>query len=216
MASKQLAGRAVAVLLMALGLIAMPLAAQKPSPRLGLMAGVSLTSFTGEDASDFKSRTSFLGGGFAELPLSDMISIQPEALYNVKGAKSEEPGSNLAIKLSYFQVPVLLRVNVPTSGSGNTRIRPHLYAGPAMGFKTSCKISGNEGSVSVSADCSDFDVEAKSTELSAIFGGGIDINNFSIGARLDLGLSKIDDTNVSDSKNQVISIYASYGFTLRK
>lgn len=213
MASPKTAGRTVAVSLVALGFLALPLAAQKPSPRMGLIAGVSFTNVSvgDEDDIDFKSRTSFMGGGFAEVPLSNTVSLQPELLYMEKGANLAAPESG-SIKLTYFEIPLLLRVNIPTSGGG---VRPHLYAGPAMGFKVACDVDF-EGTKS---SCDDADVTLKGTDLSAVFGGGIDIKNFTIGARYDLGLANISDTSDNSegsAKNRALSIYLGFGIPLRK
>lgn len=216
MNSTRKAGRVVAISLMAFGFLANPLAAQKPSPRVGVMAGVTFNTVSGEDADDFKSLTSFLAGGFAELPLSNLISLQGEALYRVKGFSAEDGNDKLSLKASYFQVPVLLRINIPTNSDGATRIRPHVYAGPAFGFKASCKITGTDGGSPVNEPCSEFDAEIKSTEMSAVFGAGLDINDFTLGVRYDLGLSQVSPDANEDSKLRSLAIYLGYGFQLRK
>lgn len=206
--------RTLAVALMAVGLLALPAVAQKPSPRLGLMAGATFATVSVEDAgsTEFKNRTGFMGGGFAEIPVSNVVSIQPELLYAMKGTKLEDGSETGEIKLSYFEIPVLLRVNIPTEGG---TVRPHLYAGPAIGFKVACDFEF-EGT---SASCEDEEITLKSSDWSAVFGGGIDIKQFTIGIRYTLGLANIEDSaNGSDdsAKNRALSIYAGFGFTLNK
>ena len=48
---------------------------------------------------------------------------------------------------------------------------PRVFAGPAIAFEASCKISGTDGSVDVEVDCEDVDLPTKSTEFGAVFGG---------------------------------------------
>lgn len=206
------AGRVVGMSLMAIGFLALPAVAQKPSPRLGPMAGMTFSNVTGEDADDFVSLTSFLVGGFAELPVSNVISIQPELLFRTKGFSQEMGADKLSLKASYFQVPLLLRANIPTSGN----VRPHLYAGPALGFKMSCKITGNDSGQDIDEDCKDFDADTKGTETSLVFGGGLDIKNFTVGIRYDLGLSRVAEDDEEDSKLNSLAIYVGWGFVLRK
>jgi len=216
------------------GLVATAGIAQSPPPRLGPVAGVNFATVSGDDVANTKSRTAFLFGAFAEIPLSRIFSIQPEALYTMKGPKIEDTDINASLKISYVEVPLLLRVNIPTSGSssldlfqgtsgGGVGVRPHIYAGPAVAFKASCKLSGEEGSSSLDMTCkeaeSDLDFAAfKGLDWSAVFGGGLDIGDFTLGARYTMGLGNIIDqqgSETSDVKHRVFSIYAGYGFRLR-
>ena len=207
--------------LAAVGLLAvgtMPLVAQG-SPRVGPVAGINFASVGGEDVDETKSRTTFMAGLFAEIPVSNVFSVQPEALYTMKGPNLTDPDGS--IRFAYLEVPVLLRVNIPTGGSMNgsgSGVRPHLYAGPAVAFKMSCSL--HESGASSNPDCDDPSVdfvEFKSTDLGAVFGGGVDIGDFTVGARFTLGLTNIIDSSdpSEDAKHRVLSAYAAYGFRLR-
>lgn len=197
------------VTVLALCLVGAPLSAQAPSPQLGVHGGVSFATVSGSDLPNTKSLTTFLFGAHAEIPVSDAVSIQPELNYAGRGVEVTgiEGGK---IKVSYFQVPVLLRVNINTESG---KVRPHLYAGPALGFKGSCNVTVTGSSSS--EPCDDV-VDLKGSDFSGVFGGGLDIGRVTIGARYDLGLTNITDNEDDNSKNRALSIYAAVGFPLKK
>lgn len=162
---------------------AAPLSAQAT---YGVMAGGSLANFSG-DFFETKATTTFLFGGFANLGHGDFI-IQPAILWNRKGAKDDDSGSDAKIHLDYIQIPVLVQIGMPAGNNG----RFFLGAGPALGIKTGCKVKGSDSGVSASVDCDVFDddVDAKSTEFSFIGEVGMEFGKFSIGLRGDIGLTK--------------------------
>lgn len=195
--------------------------AQAPSSRAGVLGGINFSDLAGKDVEESSSLTGFFGGGFLELALSRNFAIAPEVLYSMKGAKNSEGGTEVKVKLGYVEVPVLLKVMFPSGKEGKWAVRPHLYAGPAIAFKTSCKVSGEEGGVSVDVDCDEFadEFEIKGTDFSGVLGAGVDIGNLLLGVRYDFGFTKISqlpDGGDDDVKNRVLSIYAGFGFRLSK
>lgn len=70
--------------------------------------------------------------------------------------------------------------------------------------------------MTVSGNCADspFDVKIKSTDLSRVFGGGVDVGRAIIDARYDLGLSKLlDQTTQNHVRNR--ALYLLVGWTFR-
>jgi len=191
--------------------------------KLGVKGGVNIADIGGKDADSLgstKTKAGFVGGVFAEIMIGDMFAIQPEVLYSQKGIKVEDVGATAKFKLDYIEVPVLFKVNIPIEGS---KVRPSVYAGPAVALKASCKVSGSLGGVSVDVDCDDpsIDVPVKSTDFGVAFGGGIafDVGGAEVGVdvRYTLGLSKVsDDPDPFDIKNRVISIMGTVGFSPNK
>ncbi|OGX88958.1 porin family protein [Hymenobacter coccineus] len=127
-------------------------AAQAQSPSFGIKAGASLTNAVGDGATgfDYKNKFGFHGGFVANLPLSDVFSIQPELLYSMKGyrfrASDGLGGGPLVDKrqsLNYIDVPILARIN-----AGGL----FFEAGPQLGYLVSAKYSvdgnGNNSSSS--------------------------------------------------------------------
>lgn len=197
------------------GFLAAPAAAQAPAPRVGLLAGVNFARFTGEDAEETDGRTAFLGGAFAEFGLGRNFAIRPELLYAQKGATGDEDGVDLAFKLGYIQVPLLAQYTLGSPGAG---ARPHVYLGPAIGFKVSCSLGGEGGGVSVDIGCDELDgaVDVKGTDIGGIAGIGADIRNVQVGLRYEMGFTNIIDAPDEPSiKNGVLSLYVGYAFRLR-
>lgn len=118
---------------LALGL-ALPAAAQTT---YGVRAGLNVSDFVGFDDEaalggfDTSPSLGFVGGVFAEVPVTPQFAVRPEILYAQKGFTVEAFDLNRAINVDYVEVPVLARVGVPLSptlGAG-------LLVGPAFAFK---------------------------------------------------------------------------------
>lgn len=189
--------------------------AQKTKAHFGVLAGAAFAKVSGKDATgDIKIRTGIAGGGFVTIGVSRNVGIEPEVLYVQKGAKQTESGVESKFKVSYVEVPVLLKLRFPGKSGGT--VVPHVYAGPYLGFKAGCRISATSGSTSLSGNCADspFDVKIKSTDFGATFGGGVDVGRAIIDVRYDLGLSKVgNETTDNDIKIRVI--YLLVGWTFR-
>ena len=165
---------------------------------LGAKAGVNISNFSGaSNEADLKAKSliGFHAGGFVSLFLGNNFAIQPEVLLSTQGAKVEQTGSKTDYKLTYINVPVMLKFR---SNGGF-----YLEAGPQIGFKVNEKVDGTS---------EDF---AKSTDLS--IAGGLGYHSpigLGIGARYTAGLSKLGDFNASttkpDWKNGVIQVSLFY------
>ena len=190
-----------------------------PSPTSGQMTagfefGLNFASLHGDDVSDdLDGRTGIVLGAFLEKPLSDLLSFQPGLRYAQKGASDSGDGFDVTLKIDYIEVPLLLKVNVPTAGQAS----PHFVVGPVLGFNSGCKISGDEGSVSVEMDCEEDDIDPSSFEFSGIVGAGVSFpagpGEVTFGARYQLGLSNVNDTEGDEeAKHRAFSIMAAFGF----
>jgi len=179
----------------------------------GVLAGINFATLGGSDIQDAKTRTGFTAGAYAALPIGTGVSVQPELLYSMEGAKTNT-GSNGALKLDYLRVPVLLRFAVPTAGT----TRPFVAAGPSFGFQTRCEFSGSTGGVSVSESCDDAGasfggLERKKLDVSGRIEGGLTFDTS--GRRLIVGGSYshgfTDIFKNSNGKNRVFSIFVGVG-----
>lgn len=186
------------------------------STHFGVVAGAAFAKVGGPDVADedVKSRVGIAAGGFATLGISRNVAIQPELLYSQKGAKSTEGEVTSRVRLSYVEVPVLLKLRFPGSGGGT--VVPHVYAGPYFGVRVGCSVSASNGTATISSGCGDqaADIHIKSSDFGATFGGGVDVGRAIIDVRYDLGLSKIgSETTNNDVKNRVL--YLLVGWTFR-
>ncbi|TFG88147.1 MAG: PorT family protein, partial [Candidatus Atribacteria bacterium] len=53
----------------------------------GVKAGLNLANLAGDDIEDMKMKLCFGGGVFMNYPMTESISLQPELLFMMKGAK---------------------------------------------------------------------------------------------------------------------------------
>ncbi|MGH7623817.1 MAG: porin family protein [Gemmatimonadaceae bacterium] len=195
-------------------------------PAFGVMGGLNLASMGGSDASGLDSRVGFLVGGFAKFQITPKIAIQPELFYTQKGAKQNMDDGNggtitAHIKPSYVELPVLVRMNfsmAPDAGA-----RPFILLGPTFALKAGCQFSASDAGASVSESCGDAaaqsaqsgeNVDAKSFDMGALAGAGIDLraggHTMSLGLRYDYGFTGIFDG--SNMKNRALSFVVGFGF----
>ncbi|PRB03609.1 opacity protein [Chryseobacterium sp. MYb7] len=163
--------------------------------RFGLKAGLNISSISNSDAN---SKAGFYGGVFANIPVAQDFSVQPEVLYSGMGAKAKA-NSNVKLNTDYIAVPVMLQYN----------LIPNLYveAGPQFGFLISAKGKANGASVDVKDDFKTFD-----------FGLGLGAGyyftqNIGVNVRYTAGLSDIAKDNGGDaSRNGVFQVGLAYKF----
>jgi hypothetical protein len=134
----------------------------------------------------FDDEESFAGGTFGvflDYGLSPRLSLRPELLFVAKGAG----GSFLrgrSWRHDYLEIPILLKYHL----SENGRLKPNVYAGPAVAFL----LSGEFRSSILSEDRDTGDA-MKSTDLSIVFGGAVDYKRFSFDVRYTIGMGNVYD-----------------------
>ena len=172
----------------------------------GVFAGGTFSRFGGDDIGEFdKTRVGVAVGGSVALSLGPYFSIQPELLFAQKGAENGTDGS---FTISYVELPVLAKFRLPAQGNGR-QFSPHFYVGGAVGLKAGC--TARSGSTSDS--CEDAGVDMKSTDVSLVVGAGVDIGRAMLGARYDIGLSKIQDAATpEDVKNRAFYLLVGWAF----
>lgn len=176
---------------------AMALFAGVNAQTFGVKAGMNVSSLS--NSSDSKSKIGFNGGLFMNAPIAPNFSIQPELLYNAKGAK--EGGSDgVSLNLDYISVPVMFQYNATPQF--------FLEAGPEFGFLMSAKAKGG----GMTEDVKDF---IKGFDFGLGLGAGYYFTpNIGITARYVAGLTDIAKENEDDGsiKNNVFQIGLAYKF----
>jgi hypothetical protein len=209
--------RGISLLLLPLVSLSSPADAQEEAKEIGIFVGLNMADFHGADATGADNRTGFQGGGFISFPFSRSLAIQFGLGYSQQGAKVDVGGGTSGtFQLDYILVPAFLKLSAPLAN--NRSLRPHVYMGPVLGFKTKCKVKVQGGGVPTTEfQCDDpnLQLETKSTDFSLAIGAGLDIGAASVGVRYQLGLTKIDDTSQpADIKNRVFAIIGGYRFRL--
>ena len=102
---------------------------------LGIKAGLSYgtVSNVGVLPGDLHSRSGFAAG--LGLQTGGPVGLGIEGLYAQRGVTGGAPGD--ARELNYLDIPVYLRVGMPTPG-----ISPFVYAGPQASFELQCRAGG--------------------------------------------------------------------------
>lgn len=194
-----------------------------------LSGAYDLTSFFGAGSEGGTTRSSLGFGGSAALFSVGPVILMAEGYYRQKGARSVEEfnqevfeGGSAEIGLDYIEIPVLLRLNLPTIGG---RFVPYLNGGPAFGWRINCGIRFEGTTGAAEEDCDDLaeanlDETLRSYEQGLALGGGVDIavlggmGAINIDARLTRGLSRIneDADGNAEVKNQAFSVMLGYSF----
>ncbi len=91
---------------------------QANAQNFGFKGGYNYSSFNGDVAKDntLKGLSGFYVGALLELPLGDVISLQPEVIYSRQGAVWEQKDIlgefKKDLKLDYLNIPVMAKVNL--------------------------------------------------------------------------------------------------------
>jgi hypothetical protein len=176
----------------------------------GVKAGMmSANMFTTNTDVEWSSKWGITGGAFVCFALSDMFTIQPEVLYSPKGAQySLSDGTttlNASVIAPYIDVPLLLKVYLPTGSSEG--VRPTVFAGPYIGFKAGAGKFKTDIVYSGQHDTSeDTLTNLKSTDFGFVLGAGaefpLDTMKIMIDFRWGTSLSTIS-TEGDNTKNKV-------------
>jgi hypothetical protein len=184
--------------------------AHAQSPSFGIKAGASLTNITGSyttGGADFKNKFGFHGGFVANLPFSDIFSIQPELLYSMKGYKytGTDPYSAVTYTfkqtLHYIDVPVLARIN-----AGGL----FFEAGPQVGYLVAANSSIDDGRVPTRSYSGRDNLRKVDFGYAAGLGYQLP-NGPGIGLRYNGGFKNVMNTYESaGARNSAFQLYLSY------
>jgi opacity protein-like surface antigen len=186
--------------------------AQSGTPTFGLKAGINLSDVkvdTDDEDEASERRFAYHFGGFVNLPISSMFSVNPELLFSAEGGKEEEKigGDEYksVIKLNYLNIPVMLQYNNPSGFFAET--------GPQIGFLMSAK--AKEEVNGDNEDEEDIKDDLSGTNISWGIGLGYKLaSGIGFGARYNYGLSNIakEDTDDAKLKTSTIQISLIYSF----
>jgi len=201
-------------------LFAFSIATKAAGVSLGVKGGMAISSLTGdfvdeleeEIEAELDSKTSFTGGVFADLGLSEKIGLQPEILYISKGAEASEEEGKVTISVNYLEIPVLLKLKIPASPGFMFQI----LAGPSIGMKLDAKgvvESEEEGTEEV-----DLNDDIKSMAMGISFGAGFGIKMggsiLTLDGRYSMDLTSVAESSDEEIKTNNIIIMAGIGFPL--
>jgi len=208
----------------------------------GLKGGINISYFRGSDAdpetfwgtgSEQNPRVGFIGGVYVTIVITRIIALQPELLISMMGTKynwaSDGEYDHLTLKLTYAQIPLLLKIYIPAG----QHVKPHLSVGGYFALNGSAKFSReyNLPSYGLGQGTMEGDIEGiipmggsyiqyvSKPEYGILVGLGSDFiirgYQFTFDARYSLGLREIFELEsdvVPDIKNGAFSIMIGFGF----
>lgn len=199
------------------GMISTPCEAQKKREtaglRFGIKGGANFSNLYADDVSGTKMLTGFNAGLFGKLTIINPVAIQPELYFTTKGGivtyDNVLVDGIARFNLNYLEVPVLIVINVTRNFN--------VHFGPYASFLISGRVQ-NESTVHLF----DFEENITTSDYNKLDAGiaagvGIDIGALSVGARYNLGLTKVGKERTflgipytfPDANNGVISLYIS-------
>lgn len=177
---------------------------------LGFKGGVAFSKFNGESISEAETNVGPSIGGFANLGFANVVSVQFEMLYTQFGGRYTYKNEVYDPKLSYLQVPLLLKVKIPIAES----VYPYAFIGQSVGFKVG-EINNRIDRNGLSQPVAD---QFKGVDLSTIFGAGIDLESdfaiLSLDFRYANGMMNI--LKEGDAQSGSFSMTVGLGFNLSK
>jgi Outer membrane protein beta-barrel domain len=188
--------------------------------QIGLEGGWTISNFVGNELDNDSNRNGGYGGlTFIIQPNTSPIGFQTGVLYVQKGAKSSfssgggsTPVISGGVKLTYIEVPAMIRIGVPLSLAGAA---PTIVGGASLGWRVDCRAIIETGSNSASRSCDDAllneDLDTKRFDLGATVGVELPIKVGERGlivptVRYVRGMTRISDVNGNDTKNSSVMI----------
>lgn len=185
-----------------------PISAGHAQLTFGGFAGVNSSNLDVSNPSPGESTSSRVGGmlgGWIGTHLGRLFTVRLEGYWTRKGADLVESGNTVgSFTLDYIEIPLILRVNLPL-----VVIKPALYAGPAISFKTKCAVEDLVDSESCEAAGATF----QSTDFSGIIGAGIGLGPITLDVQYDRSFSDILDVDgaTTEVKNETWTLRAAFG-----
>ena len=196
----------------------------------GIGAGVSLYSISGDANTNLEKVlnftngivstgpvTGFFGGGYANIAVSNNLSVEPglyyttkgyaiTGSYTIKGLDILSANAKAALHSSYIEIPVLLKLNF--NGL-------QVFAGPQLSYLTTASVKTSAGLAGINLYQGNMDITSQLNRWDAAIIAGLGYQ-FSNGIRLtalyDRGLSKIDAAQNTKSYNQGFKVGAGISF----
>jgi len=167
---------------------------------LGAKLGYNSSTFVGADVpgKGISSQPGVTLGGYVTYEFNNTFSLQQEVLFTSKGSKINMIGdvwlSNIFL---YVEMPLLAKATF----LAEHRLRPYVYAGPAVAALVAALNS--KGLLE----------DIRTYDLGLVIGGGVEIWKLSLDLRLTKGLLNFDQSASGiDLKHQTISVMMGYAF----
>lgn len=189
---------------------------QELKSQFGVKAGLNLANLYTSDAKSSDMLVGFNAGFFYKIPVTNSFTIQPELYVTTKGATVNY--NNLLLNgsakfnLTYIELPILFIANV------NELV--NIQFGTYIAYLVDGKVK-NESSLGIFNFEQNINIDNYNRiDAGLAVGAGLDFGAVSVGARFNLGLTKVGKTqsilgatyNVPNATNGVINFYLGIAF----
>ena len=174
--------------------------------KVGIKAGLNLANQTAKYnipettiQVSTSTLTTFHMGLYGDFRLSEKAGLLAEVLYSQEGSMVNLLGIGFKQKVNYIKVPALFSYAPLSNGLS-------FQLGPQFGFmlKDTIELDNNDGEDLIDADF-------KSFEFSAVLGAEYQITqDFKIGARYNLGITDISNTDEGTFRNRNFQCYLGF------
>ncbi len=172
--------------------------------RFGLKSGLNISNFVGDDAGDLDSKLGFVGGFFISYQSKNLFILQPEVSYTTKGATTKIESANFTLSYDYIEIPILFKFEFPLSD--NPSIKPSVFAGPFVAFKTKAKIIASTNGETEEEDINYVAPRDYGFQIGGAFGFNLGKYELGFDIRYILGITSVDTSvNSFDIKNRVLN-----------
>jgi len=191
----------------------------------GIKGGLNISNIQGEDWGESDPLVGGCVGLFTTIGVNDVFSLQAEALYTMKGAKTDYSPYFLLIEkdvLNYIEFPFLAKFTLPNESNVHLSLLSGLSFGFLLGTKYEFKgvdaiLVANMLGVNTEGSFEDLGLNTSPFEIGLVFGVGISCDltkgAFIVDVRYNVGMTDIlDITPEFDAKNGVFSIMTGYAF----
>lgn len=185
-------------------------------PQIGVLAGLNLSNLYTDNASHTDMIAGFNVGVFVRNPITSLIAIEPELYLTTKGATITYNDLIISgtadFRLTYLELPVLLTVNA-------TRF-VNFQFGPYISYLIDNKVT-NKANVNLY----NFEKNINTSnynpiDAGVVLGAGVSVGSTSMGARYNLGLTKIGKPKtflgtaytIPNSSNAVVNFFLAVSF----
>lgn len=175
--------------------------AQKSGIEWGLKGGLNLSDIQVKSAESMGQKLGYHLGLTMDVPLSRKVYFMSGIEYTRKGAKTKSNVTSGSLNAHYLQIPLHLGMKLPMKGDTKFVI----HAGPYVACATSAQIVVKNEAIQTEIDMLELGAFKR---FDAGIGGGIgmEFGDISVGLGIDLGLTEVDKSNVTDPNDTTTPI----------
>ena len=203
--------RVPARFLLCTSLLVFPLLLAVSDGYLGVKKGLNVASQYGYDSNFREKRPilGFAGGVYFSWGISDLITLEPEILFSVKGRFEYDELSEYRLSISYFDLPVLFKLRL-----GGERLGISLYGGPQAAFPLSAAMRIRESrDVPVTRSLND-DLAGPDAGIVVGIEAGLPVGAYILALDMRYNLGFLPALTTGKPRNSTITILLGYGYRM--